>query len=98
MRRLPTDAQTARGRAGVHTLHVGALDHARVQVGPVESMVHVVDGQSVGPAHFVHQGGDGAAVHVGSGYPGPTAPLRPEHVAVETQHGFSPETNWTFKE
>ena len=64
----------------VNTLHVGALDHARVQVGPVQPVVQVIYGEAVGPAHFIHQGPDDAAVHVGPGDPRPTAPLRPIHV------------------
>lgn len=71
------------------TLHVGAFDHACVQVSPVETMIYVVDGQPVGPAHFIHQGHDGAAVHVGPGYTRPTPPFCPVYVAAETEHRFS---------
>lgn len=74
--------------ACVQTLHVGAFDHACVQVSPVESMVYIVNGQSVGPAHFIHQGCDGAAIHVGSGYTRATTPLSPVHVAAATKHCF----------
>lgn len=86
--------ETACVGASAQTLHVGAFDHARVQVSPVESMVHIINGQSVGPAHFIHQGRDGAAIHVGPGYTRSTAPFCPVHVAVETKHCFCLGHTW----
>ncbi len=84
--------ETARLVERVQTLHVGAFNHACVQVSPVESMVHIINGQSVGPAHFIHQGRNGAAIHVCSGYTRSTTPLCPVHVAAETKH-FSSQTH-----
>lgn len=70
------------------TLHIGAFNHTRVQVGPVEPMIHIVNGQSIGTTHFIHQGGDGAAIHIGSGYARTPPPLCPVHVADKTKPQF----------
>lgn len=64
----------------LQTLHVGAFNHARVQVCPVETMSHVINGQTVGSAHFIHQGCRGFAIHVRPGYAWPPTPLCPVHV------------------
>lgn len=67
------------------TQHVGRLDHVGVQVGPVETLVGVVDGEVVGPAHLVHQRHAVGPVHEGPHDPGLAAPLGP--VDVAGRHG-----------
>ena len=61
------------------TLHVTGLNHARVQVSPVEPLVDVVDSEAIGAALLLHQGHDVAPIHVRPGDPGPATPLCPVH-------------------
>lgn len=68
------------------TQHVGGLDHVRVQVRPIEPLVDIVNGEAIGSTQLVYQGGDIAAIHVGSLDPWLSSPLCPVHVALEKKH------------
>ncbi len=76
-------------------LHVCRLNHAGVQVCPVESLVCEVNCESVGSAHFVHQSHDVTAVHVSSSYPGSTSPFSPVHVPANKNYLLVCKSNKT---
>lgn len=67
------------------TQHVGRLDHVRVQVSPVQSLVSVVNGEVIGPAHLVYQCHAIGPIHEGSHDPWLAAPLGPVDVAGKHQ-------------
>lgn len=65
----------------VLTQHVGGLNHVGVQVGPVQSLVGVIDGEVIGPAHLVYQRHAIGPIHEGPHDPWLAPPLGPVDVA-----------------
>lgn len=63
------------------TQHVGGLNHVGVQVSPVQSLVGVINGEVVGPAHLVYQCHTIGPIHEGPHDPWLATPLGPVDIA-----------------
>lgn len=74
-------ALTSPPRSPALTQHVGGLNHVGVQVSPVQSLVGVINGEVVGPAHLVYQCHTIGPIHEGPHDPWLATPLGPVDIA-----------------